>query len=258
MKRTVAPLRSSRRSGSAFTLIELLVVIAIIAILAAILFPVFAQAREKARQAACLSNTKQMALGLQMYAQDYDETLCAGEHTPYPGSIAYELYLPQILYPYTKSYGIFTCPSDPAPGSAGLGTFNGVAVDKVPISYIPNNGVLVAHNFQRFYLAQFPSTADTIAISETGYPGDISKAVSIAGTKVYRNGGMNCYQSSTAGMTYDQMLASTGCGQRLVARHMGGMNNVFLDGHAKWLKPTQTAAPTFLWGPLPALPQKSL
>src|SRR5882724_7976676 len=107
------------RSRCGFTLIELLVVIAIIAILAAILFPVFAQAREKARQAACLSNTKQMALGLQMYAQDYDETLCAGEHTPYPGSIAYELYLPQILYPYTKSYDIFTCPSDGSPGTAG-------------------------------------------------------------------------------------------------------------------------------------------
>lgn len=244
---------------SAFTLIELLVVIAIIAILAAILFPVFAQAREKARQSSCLSNTKQMALGLQMYAQDYDDVLCAGEHTGYPGSAtAWELYLPQILYPYTKSYGIFTCPSDPAPGSVGSGTYQGVAVTKVPMSYIPNNGVLVAHNFQRHALAEFPTVADTIAISETGYPSDLSKAVSIAGTKVYRNGGMNCYQSSTAGMTYTQMLASTGCGQRLVARHMGGFNNVFLDGHAKWQRPEQTAAPTFMWGPVPALPQSSL
>src|SRR5690349_4121179 len=63
------------RIEKGFTLIELLVVIAIIAILAAILFPVFAQAREKARQTTCLSNTKQMGLGLMMYAQDYDETM---------------------------------------------------------------------------------------------------------------------------------------------------------------------------------------
>jgi prepilin-type N-terminal cleavage/methylation domain-containing protein len=70
-RRTVA-FFSPRRSG--FTLIELLVVIAIIAILAAILFPVFAQAREKARGAACLSNTKQLTTGFVMYAQDYDET----------------------------------------------------------------------------------------------------------------------------------------------------------------------------------------
>ena len=67
--------RRQHPSGRAFTLIELLVVIAIIAILAAILFPVFAQAREKARQASCLSNMKQLGLGLQMYAQVYDEIL---------------------------------------------------------------------------------------------------------------------------------------------------------------------------------------
>ena len=66
------------RSGKGFTLIELLVVIAIIAILAAILFPVFAQARDKARAAACLSNTKQIALALHLYVQDYDETTPGG------------------------------------------------------------------------------------------------------------------------------------------------------------------------------------
>src|SRR5437764_2328098 len=96
-----------------FTLIELLVVIAIIAILAAILFPVFAQAREKARQAGCLSNMKQVALALQLYAGDYDETL---PHQPdetvfnYADPPVHPNFL-KALIPYTRNRGVFVCPS---------------------------------------------------------------------------------------------------------------------------------------------------
>jgi prepilin-type N-terminal cleavage/methylation domain-containing protein/prepilin-type processing-associated H-X9-DG protein len=99
-----------RRRG--FTLIELLVVIAIIAILAAILFPVFAQAREKARGAVCLSNTKQLGLALLMYAQDYDETNC-GSYPSHPnGWDTCPMFTwMDTLYPYTKNTGIYTCPS---------------------------------------------------------------------------------------------------------------------------------------------------
>ncbi|GIV19219.1 MAG: hypothetical protein KatS3mg023_0970 [Armatimonadota bacterium] len=106
-----------RRNG--FTLIELLVVIAIIAILAAILFPVFAQAREKARQTSCLSNLKQLGLAIVMYAQDYDEKFpnagswewweWQAEHDnpdTFPGGIVFR------LRPYVKNMGIFACPSD--------------------------------------------------------------------------------------------------------------------------------------------------
>src|SRR5438876_2719049 len=100
----------------AFTLIELLVVIAIIAILAAILFPVFAQARDKARQASCLSNEKQIGYALMMYKQDYDETWClvfsqpgkpVGWPSP-PFSTRYrkdEILWYAWLYPYTKNLG---------------------------------------------------------------------------------------------------------------------------------------------------------
>jgi prepilin-type N-terminal cleavage/methylation domain-containing protein/prepilin-type processing-associated H-X9-DG protein len=94
-----------------FTLIELLVVIAIIAILAAILFPVFAKAREKARQSSCLSNVKQMIIGVMSYAQDYDEKL------PFDGTFAgvgaYPVapYWDQIILPYIKNTQIFRCPS---------------------------------------------------------------------------------------------------------------------------------------------------
>jgi prepilin-type N-terminal cleavage/methylation domain-containing protein/prepilin-type processing-associated H-X9-DG protein len=102
----------TRKTG--FTLIELLVVIAIIAILAAILFPVFAQAREKARQISCLSNSKQIGLGLAMYVQDYDEQMPAAFATINPvnnGTTNVIPYEAQIA-PYIKNKPLYVCPSD--------------------------------------------------------------------------------------------------------------------------------------------------
>src|SRR5579883_996778 len=99
-------MRSIRNRSNGFTLIELLVVIAIIAILAAILFPVFAKAREKARQASCMSNEKQIGLAILQYVQDNDELMPVsnnGQGRGWAGEI----------YAYAKSAQLFKCPDDP-------------------------------------------------------------------------------------------------------------------------------------------------
>jgi len=109
------------KSNAGFTLIELLVVIAIIAILAAILFPVFAQAREKARGASCLSNIKQLTLGMMMYSQDYDETFPEwrwdqnystnwGDKGWYSPNNATTIWY-YAIYPYVKNGKVYSCPS---------------------------------------------------------------------------------------------------------------------------------------------------
>src|SRR5438132_5056276 len=133
MNRFTAEKPPRRHAG--FTLIELLVVIAIIAILAAILFPVFAQARDKARQASCLSNMKQINLGWQMYMQDYDETWlfrCGGNCVG-PGNACSWRYVCgndhpdldwwDVVAPYTKNTGILMCPS--TPNDIGAATYPG-------------------------------------------------------------------------------------------------------------------------------------
>jgi prepilin-type N-terminal cleavage/methylation domain-containing protein/prepilin-type processing-associated H-X9-DG protein len=139
---------SSKSPRSAFTLIELLVVIAIIAILAAILFPVFAQAREKARAISCLSNTKQIGLGLYMYVEDYDEMMPAAFANVAPingGNSGCPIDFESQIAPYVKNQQLYKCPSDGQPrngacfwdGSQG-NTVTGVGKQLRSYGYVGN------------------------------------------------------------------------------------------------------------------------
>ena len=182
-----------RKSG--FTLIELLVVIAIIAILAAILFPVFAKAREKARQTACLSNLKELALATLMYVQDYDECLPTGNfQNQYPGDLNDGGQFPggthwPCLQPYIKNTQIMRCPSGDATMFAWFGTNYGV---------VRETGIDCSQGPGRS-LAWFQAPATDTLYFDNGY-------------------WAGCW-------TINQVSN----------RHNGGANLAFMDGHAKWI-----------------------
>jgi prepilin-type N-terminal cleavage/methylation domain-containing protein/prepilin-type processing-associated H-X9-DG protein len=189
-------MRNARRG---FTLIELLVVIAIIAILAAILFPVFAKAREKARQTACLSNLKQIALAAQMYAQDYDEMCCPyGTGSPEAGaSTQWELH----LYPYVKSLGVYSCPSSDFQPTEAM----------VQPNYLTYRGAFGWH----FNLFNDPATFP-VALSDLDMPGETVLAVD--------SDPFNCV-ALPGGILWS--LA------RPAYRHNALANVAFCDGHAR-------------------------
>lgn len=199
------------RSAKGFTLIELLVVIAIIAILAAILFPVFARAREKARQTACLSNAKQMALGVQMYAQDYDETVI-----PYyqdgnsPASM--RLWW-NILNPYVMNMQVYLCPSSPMPGAASERGYSNI----------------IDYGMNRRCSTRGTATPSVIKMATVRYPAE---------TFIIAEGDWTRSTADHSGSNgWDLMPTSPqtyNASSFIPARHNGGANIVFMDGHAKW------------------------
>lgn len=169
----------------AFTLIELLVVIAIIAILAAILFPVFAQAKEAAKKTVCVSNTKQIALGVYMYTSDFDDiypqTSWESSATPQPFNTGkFQIHWTNQIQPYVRNWNIFVCPSDPAPvptdapcpnGIQDIGQLNGSgqmycdwAAQKN--SYIPVYNAMPAHDWTVVSGTSYAEPASQIIVTE--------------------------------------------------------------------------------------------
>lgn len=133
------------RRRAAFTLIELLTVIGIIAILAALLFPVFATARGKAREITCISNLRQIGLAIRMYAQDYDEfypwavdptdkytPIIWSPHPEFQAQIPFMPFMHEVLQPYVRSKEIFHCPADTG---YTMEDFNGTPLDATPSSF---------------------------------------------------------------------------------------------------------------------------
>jgi prepilin-type N-terminal cleavage/methylation domain-containing protein/prepilin-type processing-associated H-X9-DG protein len=261
----------SKHNG--FTLIELLVVIAIIAILAAILFPVFAKAREKARQTTCASNEKQLGLAMLQYVQDYDEhfpgnncsagnggsgcsTLCGNSYGPGYGWTA-------DIYPYVKSTATYLCPDDPTTNNwPGAGQFGNLSY----VSYAMNSNIDdTDQSPQQWYSgagasgleAKLNSPAVTVLLVEADNIDAMLQAGSgsnmqenfwgvCMGVDFATNGiwlpGQKLMTGYSQGITaanggwYDFYNGKSGSGVSGV--HSGGSNYLLADGHVKWLRPT--------------------
>jgi len=257
-----------RKSAQGFTLIELLVVIAIIAILAAILFPVFAQAREKARQTSCLSNEKQIGLSLLMYVQDYDEQFPSGSKLSFPNgpnnlnAYVYGLGWAGQIYPYTKSAQILKCPDDSTSQVNATASVQAL----YPVSYLYNRNIALNSAD-----AALNAPANTVGLAEvkgvaadatasdeigtsTALPPQFSASgdglvylASIIGTQanlqgttlpyiaLYETGTIGGYSCTGAGVPapncnlYDTANSYQG-------RHSGGAIYFMADGHAKYFK----------------------
>ncbi|MDX1934602.1 MAG: DUF1559 domain-containing protein [Capsulimonadales bacterium] len=248
------------RATAGFTLIELLVVIAIIAILAAILFPVFAQAREKARQTSCLSNEKQLALGVLMYAQDYDESFPVSRWWPeYDPNVPGKQGWAVAVQPYLKNLGIFRCPSDslgltPAPDASG---WCGVYLSYVGNSYHAGGNPNVARGpfgyVGAFWmesgavaLAKMNKPADTILLTEkfaqdnnNTFPGANCSNGWPTGDVI--TGAMDDFAQRIPDGTRDTTLTyPNGRNGAVSARHSDRANFAFTDGHVKSMIPAAT------------------
>jgi prepilin-type N-terminal cleavage/methylation domain-containing protein/prepilin-type processing-associated H-X9-DG protein len=203
---------AKRRLRWAFTLIELLVVIAIIAILAAILFPVFAKARDKARQTQCISNLNQIAKAFRMYSQDYDMYMPPTAVSTIPDSPIWSA----MVAPYNKNTGLFRCPSD------GTGRYVETYAERgwLPYGYNREWAPFIPSRNELDWVVQLSRVVQPsmVVLVTDSVPGDVAQGFvgyivrgNAAPSPINNRGGFS-------------------------ARHSDGLNIAFADGHSKWYK----------------------
>ena len=228
-----------KNSRAAFTLIELLVVIAIIAILAAILFPVFARARENARRTSCQSNLKQIGLAIMQYTQDYDERLFGHRNYGPPFNACGSGYAawPTFIEPYTKNWQIYNCPSYDKSYGGGCSSINttvyGISFGNLTyVSNVTNSGlagiterctsncgVTLHGNGSSTPLAAIENPSGTVHIMDS------------------RNGtvGYDVVSPGDTGGVYSRYVDD---------RHLETVNILYVDGHVKAQKRSSIIGPT--------------
>jgi prepilin-type N-terminal cleavage/methylation domain-containing protein/prepilin-type processing-associated H-X9-DG protein len=205
-----------KRTG--FTLIELLVVIAIIAILAAILFPVFARAREKARQASCSSNVKQCALAALMYIQDNNERIQGWQVRNFgdsPCNNQQGLWHHHIWNPYVKNWQVWICPSTERENGKGCGNW-------MNDPEVRNHGTSYALNCDNGFLGC---------------------ACSVNTSRIRRAAEYYMLMEGVGGCGRPFLRAGGGCATDYLEVHNDGINIAYFDGHVKWMKSSKFWAP---------------
>ncbi len=242
---------SRTREGEAFTLIELLVVIAIISVLAAILFPVFSQAREKARQTSCISNIKQIGLAAVLYSQDYDELVAPAEMRPFTNL---PITWAQILYPYTKNDQIQRCPSALDRSHVSLWLTNPAPagfVNPTHLDYVMNARAGYCEYYTLAW-AQIQTPASLVYVTDGGTQANTTPIGGhyISSTSPYKStsylledvSGMPNWPASAAFVTSGNTEWAAP-----ILRHTGLTDTLFFDGHAKATHADQWYYPSTPW-----------